>query len=667
MSFLVAAALAVGFLVVAPLVAHLLRRGRAEEQAFPPARLVPVARSVARQRARIEDRLLFALRALQIALLAVLGATPLVRCARLSLSRDGGASVALAIVLDDSLSMRAKLPDGGTRWEKARSAALELARSGRRGDAVAIVLGGRPARVALAATTDLDAVKRALADLSVSDRSTDLASAVQLARGLLSDLPQRDRQLVLLSDLAGEKPPPGTPEPWTPLGDIAQPVDDCGVAAAERKASHIEAVVVCTNARAATARSLEAFAADPLLEATSTLGPALGTAPFVVRGGLQIVSIKVPPDREVLGVRATGSDAIERNDAASVARESVALAVAVHADPTRASATTGGPTLIEQALGALGHSVAVRPVAILPEDPNELNRVSAIVLDDPGGLGPEVRSALEAWVRRGGVALALLGPRAERREIGSTLEPFAQGALPWEETRAKGLNARTLEWLGPEAEGLAELRPRGRSRLEGSDLPGARVVGRWSDEAPFLFERDIGRGQVLTLGMPSSPDESDLALRPGFLALLDHVISLARDRSGQRRSQPGLAWRFPVGSQVEVNGPSGRLLPSESDARSAGAPKYLLFTPELAGRYRVRTSEGVEERAVALDPEEIGLAPRRDIGTAQSGSRSASAPEVDASPEFVWALVMLLGLEALFRAARLFRSSRRPALQPGRP
>ena len=40
MSFLVVAALAVALLVVAPIVAHLLRRGRTPERIFPPAALV---------------------------------------------------------------------------------------------------------------------------------------------------------------------------------------------------------------------------------------------------------------------------------------------------------------------------------------------------------------------------------------------------------------------------------------------------------------------------------------------------------------------------------------------------------------------------------------------------------------------------------------------------
>jgi hypothetical protein len=372
--------------------------------------------------------------------------------------------------------------------------------------------------------------------------------------------------------------------------------------------------------------------------------------------------VSVPADREVLGVALSGKDALERDDAASVGRGSLQLAIAVHADPTRASASTGGPTLVEQALGALGN-VSVRPLAILPEDPKELASIAALVLDDPGGMGPEVRRVLTDWVSRGGVALALLGPRAESREIGSTLEPFAQGTLAWDETQVPGLDLASIAWLGHEAEGFSELAPRGRTRLDGGDLPGSRVVGRWKDGAPFLFERDLERGLVVTAGLPSSPDESDFALRPGFLALLDHVANFARDRSGLRRSVPGDTWRFPAASEVTIEGPRGRL--SARDAQVGGEQQQKLFTPELAGRYRVRTPEGTEERTVSLDPAEIGTLPRPPATSAEAANQPKRRPEVDASPETAMVLVLLIALELLIRVARLLSAARRERAAAG--
>jgi len=108
MSFVTLFALGIAAFVALPILAHRLRRRRAEERPFPAAALVPPAPPRARRRARLEDRALFGVRALAIAALALLGASPLVRCTRLSLSRSSGASMAVAIVIDDSMSMRVK-------------------------------------------------------------------------------------------------------------------------------------------------------------------------------------------------------------------------------------------------------------------------------------------------------------------------------------------------------------------------------------------------------------------------------------------------------------------------------------------------------------------------------------------------------------------------------
>src|SRR5258706_1324265 len=171
MRFVTVFALAVALLVAAPYLAHRLRRRRADERAFAAAHMVPPAPPRARRRSQLEDRALFGTRALAVLALALLGASPLVRCSRLSLTREGGASVALAIVIDDSMSMRAPDASGKrSRFDRARTGARELLASAREGDAVAIVLAGAPSRVALAATTDLGAARAAIETLAPSDR-----------------------------------------------------------------------------------------------------------------------------------------------------------------------------------------------------------------------------------------------------------------------------------------------------------------------------------------------------------------------------------------------------------------------------------------------------------------------------------------------------------------
>src|SRR5207344_312037 len=155
--------------------------------------------------------------------------------------------------------------------------------------------------------------------------------------------------------------------------------------------------------------------------------------------------------------------------------------VAVVADTVTAGAKTGGPTVVEQALAALGSAWVVRPLELVPEDESGYRGVGALVLDDPRGFSPDVRTALDRFLSRGGVALALIGPRGTETELSSPLEPFLHGALRWEPAENLGIDAASLAWLGAEGGSLASLARRGRARLDGTELGGARVLGRWTD------------------------------------------------------------------------------------------------------------------------------------------------------------------------------------------
>ena len=637
MSFLVAAALGVGLFVAIPVAAHLLRRGRAKERAFPPTALVPAARSVARERATLEDRLLLAIRGLLIACLAVIGATPFVRCSRLSLSRSAGASVAFALVIDDSHSMRVKGEDG-VRFERALAAARELLASAREGDAIAIVLAGKPARLALAATTDLNAARRALGDLSESDRATDLEGAVALARTAVASVPHHDKRVVLLSDLAGGALSEGEPPLWAPVPDLAKPLENCAIFGAERHGRRLTAHVACTSAAAAAGRALNV---------AGEKGP--GTA-LASRAGVQDIGLDLDPKLEHPEVELNGGDALKQDDRAPLAAESAALGVLVSADASNASAQTGGPPVLEQAVSALESNALLHPIALLPDDANEFHNNGLLLIDDPGGITPEARGALVTFVEHGGVAVAFLGPRAEQTPLGATLEPFVHGAVHWETQASSDVNESSLAWLGPEASSLRDLKLKGRAGLSTSDLLGARILATFSDGQPFLTERALGRGELFTVALPTSAEHGNFPLRPAFLALLDYFLDEARTRRGATQSVAGSEWLFPQSASVSIEGPRGSLAVHERSPAAGSAQKAA--TPALAGRYTVRIDDKAEERVVTLDPSEITALPQKPPNSAALSRQSANAGNVDASPELGFVALAFLALELGLRAFR---------------
>jgi len=650
-SFVTLLALGLSLLVAAPTLAHLLRRGRASEQAFPPAALVPVTRATARERSRLEDRGLLLLRALMILCLAALGAGPLVRCSRVALGRSGGASVAIAIIVDDSASMRTRLPGGKTRFLRAIEGARELLASAREGDAVALIQAGKPARLTLAATTDLQAAARTLGELHPTDRATELTEAIALGHAALSSLPHKDKRIVLLSDMAGDLPSEPSTDVWAALPELASKADDCGVLRAERNGQRVTATIACSSEAAARARSLRLVGKDPALKADTRL---------VVQRGEQ--SLTIESKAEAVAVELSAGDQNPDDDRAEIAPESRGLSLAVHVDPEREAVETGGAPVLEQALHALSYGAPVRPLAELPREAGELSDVAALFLDDPPGLTPETRGAIDGWLENGAVAALFLGARARDTQLGASLEPFVRGAVDWEALNAATeVDIASFNWLGTEAESLKELGAKGRARLDTALLPGAEIVGRWSDGKVLVARQEHGRGLLFSVGLPVSVAVSDLPLRPAFLALLDNMVGEALRRRGPLASEAGTEWWFPVAGALSVSLNAVPLAVREADGQR-------VVTPETTGRYEISLNGKHETRFITLPGDEILSTPKQELPSAWRKTKATAAPQVDASPELGWLLLGLLGLEIAVRLLRLVRERRaQGAIQPSSP
>lgn len=635
-TFLTTLALAVALLVVAPWLAHRLRRRSAEEQPFPPARLVPPAPPQARRRSRLEDRALFATRAAAVVLLALLGATPFVRCSRLSLQRSSGASVAMALVIDDSMSMRARISGGRSRFERARDGARELLASAREGDAVAVVLAGAPARVALAATTDLDAARTVVDGLAESDRATDLDGALALARGLVASLPQVDRRVVLLSDLADGHPdgPPigeGSPVPlWVALPELRGALPDCAVMRADRSGARVRVHVTCGPGASAVGRDL-------LVE--DEKGKMLGhVAP---PAGADVDATVLLPSDQAAPVRArlSGKDAVASDDSAPVLTEGARGAIAVVADAANETVATGGAPIVEQALSALKLDVDVRPVPVFPDRAEDLAGTVGVLLDDPPGLTPEQRHALGAFLDGGGVVLVALGPHAASAPLGASLEPVLGHGVTWADNAARGADpASAVGGLAESAPSLADLSASRRATLTPEDAAAWEPLVRWTDGAPLVARRAIGRGEAWIVTLPFSADASDLPLRPSFLALLDAWTTAAREHASPRRSDVGTAWKLPGAHDVSVEGPSGPV----SVTRDDGVARVV---PPLVGVYRITVDGKTETRVASPDARELDLRPRAAASGAAGESMGEHRASVDVSGPIALLLLALVATE----------------------
>lgn len=690
MRFLFPLGLLVAVAVVGPLVAHLLRRRKPDERVFPAARLVPTAPPVARRRAHLEDRGLLALRAVAILALALLAASPLVRCQKLALDRHGGASIALAIVIDDSMSMRAELPPserrGGarTRFELAILAARELAGSLKSGDATTIVLSGAPARVILSPTAEAAVVRATIervAQEGGSDRGTDLDGAIALASAAIAELPQPDRRVVLLSDLADGHP---TAQPLAELKGVhvdapiealrsvpPQGLGDCAVLAAtpEGAGDAVRVKLACALQGAPVAgRAVEIATLDatPIVVGRAAF-PATATEAFDLvvpidakkAGPLGPTNGKPRALARIVGER----DAIASDDEAPVLGAATAPAIGVVVADDGALdevvATGGGPVL-ERALTALQSGVPIRPIATLPDREADLAPFAALAIDDPAGFGPEARMSLAKWIDGGGVLLVALGPRSATPPLGSSFEPLLARPLKWERvTGPLGVDPKHAGPLGEGVEPAQNLAPLGRTLVDREDESRFVVRTAFTNGGPLLLTRAQGQGELWLTTLPFSPAESDLPVRPSFLAMLDAFVARARDRGAGARLNVGDAWTV---------GPADTIDARRLDAQ--GNPKGEPLTADLSaeGR-RVRPGQiGAwlvdvvpkggqahrDVRAVAPLGGEVELKPRALTPSIAAGNASGLARQTtELGPMLAMLLVAIAAIELAARVLRL--------------
>jgi hypothetical protein len=644
MSLVTALALAVGLFVVAPIAAHLLRRRRAAEVALPTARLLSSTPPAARRRSALEDRGLFAIRVLAVIMLALLGATPFVSCSRLALLRKDGASIAMVVVVDDSLSMSADA-SGETRFERAKRATKDLIQAVEPGDSVAIVLAGAEARVHLSPTIDKSVMEKSIDALEPSHRPTDLESALGVARDLLRLAPQADKRVILLSDLA-DGHPDGAPldlegdvSLWLALPDLtAKGEADCALGTAARVADRVDVTIVCTPEANATGRTVTLVGED-----------AKEIAHEQVPEGAEAIAIKVPEGARALEARLSPGDVIAADDATPVVEHATDLSLAIVADAAASHIETGGPPPVERALAALDLGSFVKPLASVPEHSEELATHAGLVLDDPPGLTPEERRTVAAWVEGGGTLLLGLGRRSASAPLGAGLGTLVPGVVRWAAVAPAGAATDGCSFFGPSAEGLTDLGAKGRAMLDHEAIDGAEMLCAWSDGAPLLLRRKLGRGSVLITTVPFDLDSSDFPVRPAFLALLDRFAEGARARGGARVVEAGSGFLLHGFDKVEarvqpLGGGRGRDLPvvERDGSLSVSAP--------LIGRYALVLDGASDVRYAVTPAREIDLRPRSIAPKAADPSLGGQTQQMDASPYVAFALLALMVLELAMRA-----------------
>jgi len=627
--FTAALAFALGALVVLPWVAHRLRRSPPRDEPFAPLRFVPEASGPSDVPRGLDDRLLFAVRALAIVLLAALAAGPKLRTTALGV-RQSDEDASVVLVLDDSGSMRTR-EGSRTRLAAAKAGLVAILEELDGGDRAALVLAGKPARIVRSFSQDLRGIRAAIDAVEPSDRATDLAGAIERAEELAGEEAAGHAVVVVATDARGSGGPRSL-ETRLPLHMVPAPatrIDDCAVLAARAEAGAAIARIAC-----------EGPAKRRLTWSDGTR--TIASREIELRA--RVAEVRIAPESDTRGNesgRALGrvaldpSDGIPEDDGAPLSAGGARLRVGVVDRAIGVDDEERAPPALLRAFEAVAPDAEIARLARVPTDAS-LASLDVLAIDHALPWSADERVAILAALEGGLSLWVAFGPASAEGSLGASFEPIVEGPVRWE---PGAFRAR----LG--VDGTAPVAGRARFVLG----PGARVVASFDDDAPFLAQSALRGGVAIVAATPSDPRFGDAALRPAYVDAVTSIVDEARRLRPHGDVHAGEV--LPVAADAEVSGPRGRIAVDRSGARA-------IVELAHAGEIRVRSQGHEQVRLVSLDEAEV-LGASLEL---RSGAASLEPKPLlrDRSSWVAAALVGVLVLELALRYAVGLRKASSP-------
>ena len=195
--------------VLIPLAIHFYLRTRAPTVALDALMHLVLAGGATAMRLRLIHAILLAVRVAVVAVIVLLFARPYTLAPAVVGSTE---AVAIALVLDDSMSMRLA-SGGGSPWDRSRTQALRVLAGLPPESEIVVVAAGRPVRAwpASGGTWSADRAARHVSRMAATRSGTDLGGAVRTALDRVRSAGPRDRRVWVASDfrMAGIEGFPG--------------------------------------------------------------------------------------------------------------------------------------------------------------------------------------------------------------------------------------------------------------------------------------------------------------------------------------------------------------------------------------------------------------------------------------------------------------------------
>jgi hypothetical protein len=595
-----------------PIIIHILNRRRARMVDWGAMHFLESSLASRNRRILIEEIILMAIRCSLLALLAFALARPFLKAGKL-LPGTGGDAQDLAIVIDASLSMTLE-SDGSSNFQRAIDEAHQLVRSCRSGDAVSIVLAGPVAQPILPAPiSDRDKIHESLDKLTPAGGSMRVLEAINTAMETLSAGTNPAKRIVLITDAQDVGWDLSASKRWDFLAEAvdAMPIKPIvivrtldmpkkwhnvsatgvnfsrAVVGTDRTVKitatiantgegsvHPEAVELTINGKTAERKTLGVIAEGA---SASAVFDYQFTSP-----GPHVVSVRIACDDDLHG----------DNETARVVNVLQTLKVLI---------VTGNSSLrrhtdyifLATALpdeNAKPGSTLISPTVISASDISSAKRFSdyaVVVLADVPRLPAPKAKELSDFVARGGGLLIAPGEKANRDFYNNWKAPDGKRLAG-----CRFVNIRAGSQTDENDETFTRIAP-GKINHPAmmlladqyeNDLRSAHINRHWVIDAdekekivsvgalldnglPWLVQRKLARGVVLTLAAPLDREFTHLPLRKCFVPLVHELVHyLAAPAQPGMNILPGRQFVYTIqaeslsGSspQAEVADPAGR-------------------------------------------------------------------------------------------------------------
>ncbi|MFT3922697.1 MAG: VWA domain-containing protein [Myxococcales bacterium] len=657
-----------------PLWLHRVRRRTLREVALPTIALLSKAVAQQRRTLSFRDRPLLYARIALTALFAFALSRPfLSRIASYASERP----IALAIVIDDSMSMDRKARLSGNLLEAAAARAERVLGELAPDSEASLILGGNEPRLLTPRTTDLPALKRELSRVDrVGARGTALARAVQLAQRELGASRLAVKEVLVLTDCAAHAGADRLAATGAGLRIECIPTR-------ESRGNLYVASMALSRGRdlsepATLSLTLGGHKGPQEVEVSVRIdGKQVAEASVPMTDDMGSAQVAIPQSTmtqgRVLELRIDTPNALAADDqrAISLDEGSELSVLLVDGDPA--------PNQLDDELRFLAVALAVDDgshaaprVTRIDTDglaSTDLASFDVVVLSNVLAPSDVVAERLDRHVARGGGLLITAGEHVDafayRGRMSTLLPAIPRSSAPADPPIAVDLQSVLASDLLPDAgRGLETARVNKRLLVEPPIAPSTTLLN-FADGTPLLVAGRYQNGRIALMTTTVDDDWGDLPLTPGFLPLMHGLIRglAAVDAlpKGPHPAGTALTARVPTGARsLYVVTPDGRRL--DLDAKRN---QVRIEDTSVPGIYRSFAS--FDERGereirqlsftVVADTQDSELGERRP-GPAQDQPGQAGAARPRGVENWFW---LLLGLAAIAEGA--LRLRRRPQVQ----